>query len=404
MVLYADKSDVSSDEKSIVLDDMILTKDLVTSAGSKMLEGYKSLFGAEVVTKLMSEGYRIVGKANTGEIALDLLGETSYHGSCVDKNGHLQSAIAEILKKKEAKAAITMDVNGAPRRGAALAGLTYIKPTYGTVSRYGTIPAVCSGEAVGVMAENAEGCRHILSRICGHDAKDGTSLPEEQCARLKKDAERDTVKKVAVVKSMVEQADDETRAKIDNFVSKAIQNGIEVVEIDGKEFAWAQPAWCVLMAAEVCNNVSRYDGVKFGYRTKNYTNIDELYTNSRTEAFGFLLKATILLGSNVLSTENYMRQYDKALRMRRVLCEYMEQLFAQYDAVVLPACSKHAYSREDITNEKYLAYEESRFTSMSSITGLPALVTNGVQVIGKAFSENSLFDMAEKMMWGGEQR
>ena len=149
------------------------------------------------------------------------------------------------------------------------------------------------------------------------------------------------------------------------------------------------------MSAELCNNVSKYDGVKYGYRSADSKTLDELYTNSRTEAFGYLLKSTILYGSDTLSTDNYFKVYDKALRVRRVICEYFEALFKEYDAVVLPACSKKAYTEEDIAANTYIAYDESLYTAPASITGLPAVVTDGVQLIGKAYSENSLLDLAK---------
>lgn len=394
MNLYITKADNHSANK-IVLDDMILTKDLPTTAGSKMLEGYMSLFDAEAVTKLTEAGYDIAGKANVGEFGLDLLGETSYFGSVTDGDT-LKSAASEIVKSDETKVAVVFDVNGAPRRAAALSSLVYIKPTYGTVSRYGTIPAACSGETVGVMGSCAASVREVLSVIAGHDDKDGTSLPEDKCSLLSADAPRDAVKKIAVVKSLVDMADDDTKAKITDFIDKVKANGIEVTEIDAEKLLLAKSAWNVLMSAEVCNNVSRYDGVKFGYRTNNYSNIDELYTNSRTEAFGYLLKSTILYGSEVLADHNYMKVYDKSLRIRRVICEYMTELFADYDALLAPAASKTTFTVADAESDKYISYNESVFTAPSSITGLPTAVFAGVQLIGKPFSENSLLDLAEK--------
>lgn len=394
MKLYISEN-ASAAANKVVLDDMFLTKDMATSAGSKMLDGYKSLFEAEVVTKLTANGYDIAGKANIGEFAIDLLGETSYYGECALEDGTLTSAAAEILKADDAKAVIALDVNGMPRRAAALAGLIYIKPTYGTVSRYGTIPAACSGETVGVMAKNAADCRELLSVLAGHDDKDGTSLPEGKCALLKADAERAAVKKIAVAKSMLADVDSETAARIDGFKSKAAACGFEIVEIDADLLMAAKVAWNILMSAEVTNNVSRYDGIKFGYRSPKYDDIDELYTNSRTEAFGYLLKSTILFGSDTLSTDNYMPVYDKALRVRRVISEYMYGVLADVDAILLPACSKTAYNAEEVKAAPYTAYEESLYTAPASITGLPVLVAEGVQLIGKAFSENSLLDLAE---------
>ena len=156
------------------------------------------------------------------------------------------------------------------------------------------------------------------------------------------------------------------------------------------------------MSAELCNNVSRYDGVKYGYRTDNYTTIDELYTNSRTEAFGELLKTAILYGSETLSTENYMRMYDKGLRVRRVLVEKLNEIFGEYDALLMPASAKTVYTKADTDANKYIAYDENLYTAPASITGLPAVVAGGVQFVGSAFSEQALLDLAKKLEGDGE--
>ena len=392
MKLYINKKD-SVKGRKIVADDMILTKDLPTTAGSKMLDGYVSLFEAEVVTKLNNAGFDVFAKANTGEFNLDLLGETSYYGE-TEEDGVLKNACAEILKNGEAEAAIAVDVNGTPRRAAALANLAYIKPTYGTVSRYGTIPAACSGECVGVMAKNAEAISEVLSVIAGHDDKDGTSLPEDKCAMLKADAKAEPIKKLAVAKSLVALADEETKKLIEAAVNKAEKSGATVVEIDADELLLAKPAWNTLMSAELCNNVSRYDGIKYGHRAKEYNDIDELYTNSRTEAFGYLTKSTILYGSETLSDDNYMKVYDKSLRIRRIISEYMYKTFEEFDAILAPVCSKRSYSVDEAKNNPYIAYDESVFTAPASVTGMPAAVSGGVQIIGKPLSENSLLGLA----------
>ena len=391
MKLYTVKNDIASDKK-IVLDDMILTKDIPTTAGSKMLEGYVSLFEATAAEKLEAAGYTVGGKANVGEMAIDLMGETSYFGSC-EKDGALTLPAAEIVKSGEAQAALTLDVNGSPRRGAALSGLVYVKPTYGVVSRFGTIPAACSGECVGVMANSADVCASVLSAIAGHDAKDGTSHSDELCATAV--STRKTVKRVALVKSLYDTVDGGEKAKLDGFKSFLEKEGVQVCEIDGELLTAARVAWNILMCAELCNNVSRYDGIKYGYRSQNYTTIGELYTNSRTEAFGELLKTAILYGSETLSDDNYMKMYDKAMRVRRVLSEYFGELFAEYDALLLPAASK-AYTEDDVKNDKYIAFKENLYTAPASVTGLPTVVAGGVQLVGEAFSEGYLLELVKE--------
>ncbi len=376
----------------IVIDDMFLTVGTPTTAGSKMLEGYNSLFEAEVLTRLNAAGYTITGKAKVGEFGVDLLGETSYFGADYE-NDTLQYPAAVQVKSGEAEAAVVLDVNGAPRRGAAQNNLVALKPTYGMVSRYGTIPVACSGETVSVVAANAADCREVFAAMAGHDAKDGTSLPESMVDAGKAAVTKKN--KVAVLSSMLKGTSEEVQAQIAAVSENLAKNGVEVVTVDAETVAYAGAAWNILMSAELCNNVSRYDGVKYGYRTKTYTNIDELYTNSRTEAFGELLKSAILFGSETLSTENYQKVYDKALRVRRVISEAMKAILADCDALLMPAASVKAYSKAMVEADKYLPYKENFYTAPASITGLPVVVAGGVQLVGNAFSEDVLLDLAE---------
>ena len=391
MKLYI--SETAKADKNIAVDDMMLTTDMPTSAGSKMLDGYMSLFEAEAVTKLKENGYTVYAKANTGEMGLDLLGETSFFGECTDENGNLANPLAQAVKSGDAMAGVALEVNGAYTRAAALAGLTFVKPTYGTVSRFGTIPAVCSGETVGVMAADAATAKEVLAAVKGHDDKDGTSLPQEKCLL----GEAAPVKKIAVAKSLVDAADADVKAMVEAVKEKAAAQGIEVAEVEAETLLLAKSAWNILMAAEVCNNVSKYDGVKYGYRSPNYTNIDELYTNSRTEAFGYLLKSTILYGSETLSEANYYKVYDKAQRIRRVISEYFTELFNEFDAVIAPCCSKAAYDAQGVKENPYTAYEESLFTAPAMITGLPVVSTKGVQLIGAPLSDATLLALAETL-------
>lgn len=387
MKMYIAETDKSV--KNIVVDDMILTTDMPTSAGSRMLDGYMSLFEAQAVTALKDAGYTVYAKANTGEFNLDLLGETSFYGP-VEADGVLTTGVAQAVKSGDAMAGVTLEVNGVSARGAALAGLTFVKPTYGTVSRFGTIPAVCSGETVSVTAADAATAKEVLWAIKGHDDKDGTSLPQAKCVA----DEVKEIKKVAVAKSLMVG---EGVAKVEEIKAKLAAIGVEVVEIDAEELLLAKPAWNILMSAELCNNVSKYDGVKYGYRTPNYTDLDELYTNSRTEAFGYLTKSVVLFGSETLSEANYYKVYDKAQRIRRVISEYMTKTFGEFDAILAPVASKSAYTAEEALANPYMAYQESLYIAPSMITGIPSVVTGGVQLMGPAFSESSLLALAEKI-------
>ena len=385
------------DNGNIAVDDTILVKGVESTAGSHILEGFKPLFSAEAVTRLEGKGYTVAGKANVGEFGLDLVGEFSYYAPQQEK---LIGAAATLVAQGDVKAALGVDMNGATRRSAALANIDFLKPTYGTVSRYGVISCAASGEQVGVYAQNADGIKEIMSVIAGHDDKDGTSLPDDSYDyATDKDVEG---KKVCIIKELFEKADDSTKSKVNVFAESLRTNGVTVEEISCDLFEIANTAWQILMSAETCNNVSRYDGVKYGHRSKKYRNIDELYVNTRTEGFNFLTKAVILYGSDVLSKNRYKDCYDKSLRVRRVVAEGIAKLLENYDAILTPVCSKTEYEAYDIHEAFSKVFEESVFTAVPNLIGTPALVSNGVQIMGKHFDESVLLSLAHSVERKGE--
>ena len=378
-----------NDNGNIAVDDTILVKDVQSAAGSRILEGFKPLFSAEAATRLENKGYTISGKTNVGEFGLDLAGEFSYYA---EKSADIKGAAAELVANGEVKAALGVDMNGSTRRSAALSGVDFLKPTYGTVSRYGIISCAASGEQLGVYAKNAEGIKEIMDVIAGHDDKDGTSLRNESYDyTINSDV---SGKKVCIIKELMDKADDDVKAKVKAYADALSKKGVAVEEISLDIFNVANTAWQILMTAETCNNVSRYDGVKYGHRATEYKNIDELYVNSRTEGFNFLTKAVILYGSDVLSKNRYKDCYDKSLRVRRVIAEKFEELMKKYDAVLTPVCSKTAYGEYDIKDAFGKVFEESVFTAVANLIGTPALVSGGVQLMGKHFSESTLLSLA----------
>jgi len=378
-----------SDKGNVAVDDTILVKGAQAGAGSRILEGFKPLFSAEAVTRLEENGYTVSGKTHVGEFGLDLVGEFSYYA---DKEEDLKGAAASLVSKGEVKAALGVDMNGATRRAAALSGVDFLKPTYGTVSRYGIISCAASGEQMGVYAGDVAGVKEIMDVISGHDEKDGTCLKDAIC-----DYSTDMAvagKKVCIVKELIEKADEETRKRVEAFAAKLRENGVVVEEVSCDFFDIANTTWQILMTAETCNNVSRYDGVKYGHRAENYKNIDELYVNSRTEGFNFLTKAVILYGSDVLSKNRYDDCYGKSLKVRRVVAEKFADLMKNYDAVLTPVCSKTVYKAYDINEAFETVFKESVFTAVANLIGIPALVSGGVQLMGQHFSENVLLSLA----------
>ncbi len=388
---------IINEKGNIAVDDIILYKDALCTAGSKILDGYKPLFSAQAVEKLESNGYVISGKTHVGEFSLDLVGEFSHYNECDDT---LKGAASELVKTGAVKAALGVDMNGSTRRAAALSGVSFLKPTYGTVSRYGIISCAASGEQLGVYANDADTIAEIMTVIAGNDKKDGTSLPDSTYDYSTDKDVKDM--KVCIVKELFDKADDKTKANITAYADSLKSLGVNVQEISLDIVDVANTAWQILMTAETCNNVSRYDGVKYGHRSENYRNIDELYVNSRTEGFNFLTKAVILYGSEMLSKSHYADCYDKALRIRRVVADVMKALFEKYDAVLTPVCSKTEFKKYDIKDAFTKVYSESVFTAIPNLIGIPALATNGVQLMSAQFDESKLLSLAKIVERKGE--
>lgn len=378
-----------NEKGNIAVDDTILVKGELATAGSKILENYKPLFSAEAVTRLEDAGYTVSGKTNVGEFGLDLVGEFSHYG---EQDQTLKGAAAELVAKSQVKAALGVDVNGAPRRAAAISDVCFLKPTYGTVSRYGVISTAASGEQLGVYAKDTGTVKEVMSIIAGHDQKDGTSLRNDSYTY--ENTAQVSGKKVCIIKELFDKADDAVKAKITAFADDLKANGVNVEEISSNIFETANVAWQILMTAETCNNVSRYDGVKYGHRAEKYRNIDELYVNSRTEGFNFLTKSVILYGSDVLSKNRYKDCYQKSLKVRRIIAEQFEALCNQYDAVLTPAVSTLEFTSYDISEAFGKVFKEGEFVSLANLIGVPSLVCGGVQLVGKAFSESTLLSLA----------
>lgn len=385
-----------NEKGNIAVDDTLLIKDVPATAGSRILEGFTPLFSAEAVERLQQKGYTVAGKTHVGEFGLDLVGEFTYYAP---QSGVLQGAAASAVAAGDVKAALGVDMNGAPRRAAALAGVDFLKPTYGTVSRYGVISCAASGEQVGVYGKDAKNVAELMAVIAGHDPKDGTSLKHETYDYTLADVQG---KKVAIVKDLLAKADEATRAKVLAFADELKAAGVEVVAIDCDLFALANTAWQILMCAETCNNVSRYDGVKYGHRAADYKNIDELYVNTRTEGFNFLTKAVILYGSDVLSKHRYKDCYDKSLRVRRVVSEAIDRLFGQYDALLTPAAFAASFDAYDVKDAFGKVFAQSECTAVANLIGIPALACHGVQLLGKAFDDALLLSLAAAVEKKGE--
>lgn len=369
-----------SDGGRIAVDDTILVKDFPSLAGSKIMEGFVPLFSADAVERLTAAGYELAGKTAVTEFGLGISGK-GFSGSA-----------ASLIAKGEVDAALSVDLNGDPERNAALEGVMFMKPTYGTVSRYGIIPVACSAEQIGVSAASAEKIAEILSVIAGHDEKDGTSLPREKYDYSLKAPVKGM--KIGLVSQLVSSADDEVKAAVSAYCEKLKALGAEITEVSLETLDAAKTAWQILMSAECCNNLSRYDGVKFGFRAENYTDIDSLYINTRTEGLNFYTKSVILYGSDVLSKGRYDFCYDKALRVRRLVRNELDRLFGEYQLLLAPTCGSFSLPVYDGSVSFMNCFDESVFSCTASITGIPVLVTSGVQLMADSLHDSILLSVA----------
>ena len=375
----------------IALSQMLLLKDTPVCAGSLMLGESKAMFDGAVAERL--RGATLL-RAACGEFGIDLCGETACTDDTV-KDG------ASLLLSKKADAVVSLDVGGDVRRVAAQKGLVCIKPTYGAISRYGVVSVVPSGETVAITGASARVCRGVLSLLACHDERDGTSLPDALCARI---GERVAPpRRVLIPTELLDGADRAVEARVENAAAALRARGAEVVYASVPILLSAHAAWNTVLCAELCKSTARFDGIRYGHRTTNYQMLDELYSRSRSEGFGTLVKCAILYGSDVLSPERCEAVYQKALCVRTAIKTELSRLFSEYDALLMPACSAKEYTKEWMAAREFSAFEENRYTAIASLTGVPAVVAGGVQLVGDALCEEKLL-LAAEIVEGGDAR
>ena len=356
---------------SVVLEDSIMHKGRHVTAGSKMLANFVSPIDATVVKKLEAAGVRILGKTKMTEFGIGGLFATSsatqppHHPSLQAPEAiqpprplSLSGAVTAVADGV-ANFALCNDYTGAISQEAAMHGLCYIHPTYGTVSRYGLIPTVTSMDQIGVVCKTPEEGFRALAIITGYDEKDGAMLPKmgEEIGAERGEVRVDTgdaansglpthrhnEAKDATMQSKPQS--DSLRIGVPVNVMTRFQNDTPIavftkafttVDFELQHFEIYQQIMQILCCAELSNNISRYDGIKYGHRAGDYNGLRELYTKSRTEAFGADVKLAAMIGAMVLSQENFTRYYDKAMRIRRLIKESLD--FDKYDAIIAPTC------------------------------------------------------------------
>lgn len=384
--------------KKIAVDSTVLLRNTEGVADSRILTGFRSLIEAEAVTRARNSGYEIrESYCRAGEFAVDLIGETSLRTQTLPDGSYLPEGVKGVLSG-EFTALISLDTNGFPRRAAASAGLVNMKPTYGTVSRYGAVPVASSSDTVTVTAQTAEECRSLLTAISGCDEKDPTALSDTLCP-LRNGAAHKPIQRVGVPRRLVKGASLETRREYTELLSALSGNGVEIVEIPQDKcdiFSTAHAVWNVVLCSEAWGNTSRYDGVRYGRRAESYENLSDLYIKSRSEGLGALMKSIILYGSYALSPDSDGRFF-KADGVRKTLKQETAELFKTVDAILIPACSVPFYTEDNIKTRGFTAFNENIYTALPSLCGLPTLTVRGVQIIGAPLSDTALLDLGSHL-------
>jgi aspartyl-tRNA(Asn)/glutamyl-tRNA(Gln) amidotransferase subunit A len=392
--------------------DIFVTRDFPTTAGSKMLEGYRSPFDATVVRKLAEAGAVTLGKLNCDEFAMGSSNENSAYG--VARNpwdtsripGGSSGGSAVAVAARLAPAATGTDTGGSIRQPASFCGITGIKPTYGRASRYGMIAYASSLDQAGPMARSAEDCALLLSALCGPDAdRDSTSLdvPAEDFTKALGGSLEGL--RIGVPKEFfAEGVAADVRAAIDAALAQYEKLGAKRVEISLPRTEMAIPVYYIIAPAEASSNLSRFDGVKFGHRAKQYDDLLDMYRKTRAEGFGVEVRRRIMVGTYVLSHGYYDAYYLQAQKIRRMIADDFQQAFRQCDVIAGPVAPSVAWKLGEHGNDPLADYLADVFTLPGSLAGLPGMsipcgfgeagMPVGLQLIGNYFQEGRLLNAA----------
>ena len=389
------------------IKDNMCTKDMRTTCSSKILENFVPAYTAEAVLNLEKAGAVILGKTNMDEFAMGSTTETSAYG--VTRNpwntehvpGGSSGGSCAAVAANECFYALGSDTGGSIRQPSSFCGVTGIKPTYGTVSRYGLIAYGSSLDQIGPVAKDVSDCAAILEAISSHDLKDSTSMARTDCDFTS--ALKDDVKgmKIGIPSSYFgEGLDEEVKAAILKAADILKEKGAVVETFDLGLVDYAIPAYYVIASAEASSNLSRFDGVKYGYRTKEYEGLHNMYKKTRSEGFGPEVKRRIMLGSFVLSSGYYDAYYLKALRTKALIKKEFDKAFAKYDLILAPASPDTAPKLGASLSDPLKMYLGDIYTISVNLAGLPGMTVPcgldskglpiGMQLIGDCFKEKDI--------------
>ena len=395
----------------VAIKDNMCTKGLLTTCSSKILENYIPTYTASAVQNLTDAGCVIIGKTNMDEFAMGSTTETSAYG--VTKNpwntehvpGGSSGGSCAAVAAGEVPMALGSDTGGSIRQPSSFCGVTGMKPTYGTVSRYGLIAYGSSLDQIGPVAKDVTDCAALLQTVASYDAKDATSMKRDDydfMSALKEDV---SDLKIGIPNSYFgEGLDPQVKESILKAADVLKARGAEVEYFDLDLIDYAIPAYYVIASAEASSNLERFDGVKYGFRAKEYEGLHDMYKKSRSEGFGPEVKRRIMLGSFVLSSGYYDAYYLKALRTKALIKQEFDRAFEKYDMILSPAAPSTAPRLGESLSDPLQMYLGDIYTVSVNLAGLPGITVPcgmddkglplGMQLIGDCFSEKKLFRAA----------
>ncbi len=392
----------------IAIKDNILTKDLLTTCGSKMLNDFIPTYNATVVDKLIKANAIIIGKTNMDEFAMGSTNETSYYGpvlNSLDKSlipGGSSGGSAVAVAKKMVPISLGSDTGGSIRQPAAFNNIVGLKPTYGRISRYGLVAFASSLDQIGPITNNVLDNALLLNEITGVDSKDLTSsdISSDFTSLIGEDISG--IKVCIPTFYMSDKIDEKVKNKIQNVIKFLENNNVKVDYVDVKYIEYAVPLYQIIALAEASSNLARFDGIRYGYRTdKKVDNLNDFYMHTRNEGFGEEVKRRVMIGSYVLSGKNVDIYYNKALSIRKLLSDNLYNLFKEYDLIIGPTTTSLPYELGKKTNANN-SFMDDILTIPFNMSGLPAMslpigdvfAPVGLQIIGNMFDEKTIYKFA----------
>jgi aspartyl-tRNA(Asn)/glutamyl-tRNA(Gln) amidotransferase subunit A len=399
----------------IALKDNICYKDHKVGAASDILDGFESLYSATVTERLLKEDAIIIGRVNCDEFAMGASNENSAKGAVknpVDPTrvpGGSSGGSAAAVAANCCLVAMGSDTGGSIRQPAAFCGVVGLKPTYGRVSRHGLIAFASSFDQIGPIAHSVHDASLVLEVIAGNDGFDTTSSKKRTVAYSEHASNEP--KKIGYIEECLlnEALDPEIKKATEKLIEELKAQGHKVEPVHIEELKYLVPAYYVLTTAEASSNLSRYDGIHYGYRSANSKDIDSTYRKSRTEGFGSEVKRRIMLGTFVLSAGYYDAYYAKAQKVRRIIMEKTDALFAEYDFLLSPTTPAPAFKLGENTDDPIKMYLEDIFTVHANLVGAPAIslpvskhaengLPIGIQFMARRFDEKGLLDFSHNLM------